>query len=66
MDHTTYMQDADGKRRIVTQPYGIDYKEACKIVDYSRQQGLSFKLSSWHSYWFPGRTIAVVWERGEY
>jgi hypothetical protein len=54
----------DGKlTRIISQPYGMSYENVKKTVEFCERWGLEADISAWHSWHFPGHTLAVTYER---
>lgn len=63
-DHS-YLLLKDGVPfEFVTHPYGLGDFEVRALVQYCDCFGLSFRIHADGSWWFPGRTIAVILKKG--
>lgn len=62
-DHLSEWRAPDGSRRIVSQPYGMDYKSLKELVTFCERLGLEARLDAYPSWHFPGATLFMELRR---
>lgn len=62
-DHLSEWRAPDGSRRIVSQPYGMDYESLKELVTFCERLGLEARLDAYPSWHFPGSTLFVELRR---
>ncbi len=60
-DHVELWSGDDGLS-YVSHPYNLSYETVCEMVRFANQNGLEFNLSG-TSWYYPGKTLRVVWRR---
>lgn len=62
-DHLSEWRAPDGSRRIVLQPYGLDFESLKELVTFCERLGLEARLDAYPAWHFPGSTLFVELKR---
>lgn len=63
-DHLRYVTRADGRREILSQPYGLTWTTLQALVSWCQGHDLEAEVTTYAGH-FPGRTLAVRIRRGD-
>lgn len=62
-DHLSEWRAEDGSRRLVSQPYGMDYESLKELVTFCERLGLEADIDAYPAWHFPGSTLFVELRR---
>lgn len=62
-DHLSEWRAPDGSRRIVSQPYGMEYETLKELVAFCERLGIEARINASSSWHFPGSTLFVELRR---
>ena len=64
-DHLSAWRGVSGARVIVSQPYQFSYETMKETVAFCEKHGLRADISANWSWWFPGQTLMVEYEKDQ-
>ena len=62
LDHPTCWTK-QGRRVVISEPYGISYQTLRQMVNFAEMYGLEFSIDARFQSWNPGRCDAVIWTK---
>lgn len=61
-DHVDLFKRSKKAHRYTSHPYGINFRDLCRIVEFCKANGLEANINA-ESYYFPGRTVMLEYKR---